>query len=153
MDVEKLQKINALANELKKHNFASNSNDAYEQAQEAFKMSEKEEKKAEVAPITPEKPVEQETKLDADFFEKKLQLVLEMNNKKYDKIIAEMQEGMQQMAQEIIKLRDRPVERVEKIEKQVQKELKTVPKESHPKRGEYTSSDVDIQKMFYFGNK
>jgi hypothetical protein len=37
--------------------------------------------------------------------------------------------------------------------KEKQVELKTEAKEVHPRQGNFTPSDVDIQKMFYFGTK
>ena len=36
MDVEKLQRINALASELRKHNFALSSDEAYQQAEQVY---------------------------------------------------------------------------------------------------------------------
>ena len=144
MDVEKLQKINALANELKKHNFAAGNDEAFKQAESVYDPKQQE-----------KKPM-QTTKIEDSLSEKRFEIMLQMNNKRYDNEISMLKSALRQLAEEFTqmkqKIHERPAQRQEPP-KPVQKELKTEPKQDHPKQGKFTSDDVDIQKMFYFGTK
>jgi len=144
MDVEKLQKINALANELKKHNFAKDNDDAYAQAETIYCGSAKPKLQEEAKPA--------EVKNDA-LMEQKFQMLLQMHLRKYEEEITNLKTAVASLNSELMTMKTKMTEvpRVETREKQ--QELKKEPVESHPKRGNYTSADVDVQKMFYFGNK
>ncbi|MBW3019253.1 hypothetical protein KY329_03650 [Candidatus Woesearchaeota archaeon] len=137
MDVEKLQKINALANELKKHNFAKDNNDAVSQAEGIYDPKKK-------AEPEPQVKVEQ---IDDGLIEQKFQMLLQMHLKKYEEELAGVKNALSQLHSQVAQLKT--VKSEPKQEKQ--EELKAAP--PHPKRGNYTSADVDVQKMFYFGNK
>lgn len=142
MDVEKLQKINALANELKKHNFAKDNNDAYSQAEGVYDSKKEKE---------PEQQVKIE-KVDDGLIEQKFQMLLQMHLKKYDEELTSVKSALNQLHAQLEQLKNaKPAE--QKQEKQRELQPAEAPKEAHPKRGNYTSADVDVQKMFYFGNK
>jgi len=163
MNVEKLQKINALANELKKHQFATSNEEAFQQAEgvyehgkrlpepESERLTEPAVKSADSSEHSASVP---HTQTDA-FTERKMQLLLEMNNKKYEQEFTILRNALNQLNGELISLKERmrTMQTPKEQPKQVQQELKTEPKASHPRQGSFTSSDVDIQKMFYFGTK
>ena len=146
MDVDKLQKINLLANELKKHNFAFSSDDAFKQAEQVYEEGAQQ-------IVVEEKPFVQQQSSGLET--KKVELILEMNNKKYDQEFAALRNAVNMLAQELEvlkgELRKYSDEHPRQKEKQV--ELKTEVKEAHPRQGNFQPSDVDIQKMFYFGAK
>ena len=52
MDIFKTQKINALASELKKHNFADSSEDAFQQAEQVLKESPVQQAAVEEKPVS-----------------------------------------------------------------------------------------------------
>lgn len=147
MNVDQLQKINALANEFKKHNFAQSNEDAYKQAESVYDPS----KRPKTESKTEEQP--QSMKLDSGLMEKKIEYLLEMNNKRFEKEINILKDALNELNQELQELKKMPRPEVKTEKKPVQQPLKTETKEPHPKRGDYTSTDVDIQKMFYFGTK
>lgn len=142
MDVEKLQKINALANELRKHNFAKDNNDAFSQAEQVYEQGRKKEPEQEIAV----------QKMDDTLMEQKFQMLLQMHLKKYEEEIANLKQSVIQLNSKMEQMKTAPV-KAEPAPKERQEPLKTQNAEPHPKRGNYTSADVDVQKMFYFGNK
>ncbi|MEM3154719.1 MAG: hypothetical protein QW165_04105 [Candidatus Woesearchaeota archaeon] len=145
MDVFKLQRMNSLAAELKKHNFAQSSEDAFQQAEQVF-----EEKEVLVAPDVPQVVVEKPNVLA----EKRFELLLEQNNRKYEQELGLLRSALNSLAQqvEILKADLQKAHEAPK-QKEQQVPLKTEPKEDHPRQGKFSSADVDIQKMFYFGAK
>lgn len=144
MNVDNLQKINALASELKKHQFVTSNEDAYKHAEDMYEHGKP-------LPESPEDTIPQSTNPDA-LTERKMQLLLDMNNKKYEEELSILRNGMERLYKELTELREQ-IKKQNTPPPKAQQELKTEPKTSHPKRGEYSSSDVDIQKMFYFGTK
>jgi len=148
MDVEKLQKINMLASELRKHNFAVSSDDAFKQAETIYETPNGEqvivqEKAALVQQMDP-------------LAHRKTELLLEMNNKKIEQEFNVMRNAINILAAEVENLKTELrkgtfVEAAKHKEKQA--ELKTEVKEPHPRQGNFQPADVDIQKMFYFGSK
>ncbi len=148
MDVLNIQRMNALASELRKHNFASSSDDAFQQAQRVYQESDVQQVVVEEKPVVVPKanPLE----------EKKVELLLEMNNRKYDNELGLLRSAVNSLAQEIegLKAELRKLSEVAPPRpKERQEPLKTEPKELHPRQGNFQPSDVDIQKMFYFGTK
>ncbi len=145
MDVFKLQRVNSLAAELRKHNFANSSDDAMQQAEQVYM-----EKEPQVVSDVPQVVVQK-----ADLLaERRFELILEQNNKKYEQELGLLRSAVNSLAQqleslklELFKLHESPKP------KEVQAPLKTEPKEDHPRQGKFCSADVDIQKMFYFGAK
>jgi membrane-bound lytic murein transglycosylase MltF len=147
MDVFKLQKINALASDLKKHNFAVSSEDAYQQAEQVFAEQE--------APVVAEVQHVVVQKVDS-LAERRFELILEQNNKKYVQEIHLLRSALGSLAQELESVKSeirRLHEQAPSKPKEKQEPLKTEVKEDHPRQGKFTSADVDIQKMFYFGAK
>ena len=145
MDVFKLQKINSLASDLKRHNFAASSEDAFQQAEQVFGQSSEEQ-------VVVEQPVEQKTD---NLSERRTELLLDMNNKKYEQEFALLRSALKNLAQEleVLKSELRKFSEQSPKPKEKQVELKTEVKEEHPRQGKFVPGDVDIQKMFYFGNK
>lgn len=147
MDVDKLQRINALASELRKHNFALSSDDAYRQAEQVYEEGSQ----AQVQTIHEPAPVKEDA-----LAERKIQLILDMNNKKFLQEFDLLRSALNTLANELeaVKSEMRKFsEQAPPKPKERQEPLKTEPKEDHPRQGKFTSSDVDIQKMFYFGTK
>ncbi len=146
MDVYKLQRMNALASELRKHNFATSSDDAFQQAEQVYNESASQQVAVVEQPI-----VERSAPLE----EKKVELLLEMNNRKYEQELGLLRSALNSLAQEIEMLKSelRKAVEVSPKPKERQEPLKTETKEAHPRQGNFTPNDVDIQKMFYFGAK
>ncbi len=145
MNIEEVQRMNAMASELRKHNFASSSDDAFQQAKQMFVPQEQ------VALPKP-KLIEENNVL----LEKKFELMMQMNNKRYEQEISLLRSAFTALANEFEVLRaqlSRVQEQAPPRPKEKQEPLKTETKEAHPRQGNFTSDDVSIQKMFYFGNK
>lgn len=145
MDVDKIQRINALTSELRKHNFATSSEDAFQQAEQLYEDSEQ-------VVVEEKQPVaEQTTHLE----ERKAELLIQMNNKKYEQEFSLLRSALNTLAQELetVKTELRKFSEQNPRPKEKQAELKTETKEAHPRQGNFTPQDVDIQKMFYFGKK
>jgi hypothetical protein len=163
MNVEKLQKINKLALELRKHNFALSSDDAVEQAEQALRVTKEipKVKHSDTIAIQQEDPA-----LD------KLKILLEMSARKNQQEIQLLKSAIKSLAKELEQIKEKPraapqtapfvespsVTMENKPEaavvlKEHQSQLKTEPREAHPRHGNYQPGDIDIKKMFYFGNK
>ena len=148
MDVDKLQKINQLANELRKHNFALSNDEAYHQAETVYE---------EGATVMVQQPVAQTLHIQTqELSSRKFELMLEMNNKKFEAQFETYRNAINTLAEELETLKTElrkgnSAETPKQKEKQV--ELKTEVKEDHPRQGKFQPADVDIQKMFYFGAK
>lgn len=167
-DVEKMKKLNELAKELQKHNFADDSQEAYKFAEKIYaeksndifgsEIQESNQAKPEVQPESVEVPKEDYS--GNELLERKYQLILEMNNKRFNEELSSLKQQVQYVNSEVEKLRlvvrrleeqgimQKPSERQETINVVEKKE---VPKEPHPRQGEFKSSDVPIEKFFYFG--
>jgi len=148
MDVFKLQKMNSLAAELKKHNFASSSEDAFQQAEQIYVDKE-------VSEISAEPQVVVQQKSDP-LAERRVELILEQNNRKYEQELGLLRSAVNTLANELENLKSelRKVhEQAPPKPKEQQAPLKTEPKQDHPRQGKFQPNDVDIQKMFYFGTK
>jgi hypothetical protein len=144
MDVFKLQKINSLASELRRYNFADSSDSAFRQAEQVFEPAQV---------VVEEKP---SVALKVDVLsERKFEMILEQNNKKYEQEINLLRSALGTLANEIECLKSEMKKMSEQAPKQKdhQEPLKTEVKEENPRHGKFTSSDVDIQKMFYCGAK
>jgi len=152
MNIADVQKMNALASELRKNHFAGSSVDAFQQAQDIVNVRNE--------PHSSVQPRENSSVDDrAALFEKRFQLILDMNNKKYEQEFALFRSALNQLAGELSAVRGElekaraQLNEAPKVQKEVQQPLKTEVKEAHPRQGNFTSSDVDIKKMFYFGTK
>ncbi len=139
--------MNSLAAELKKHNFAQSSEDAFQQAEQVYVEKE--------APVVSDAPQVVVQKPDV-LAEKRFELILEQNNRKYEQELGLLRSAVNQLAQQLEMVRaelHKVHEQAPPKPKEVQAPLKTEVKEDHPRQGKFTSNDVDIQKMFYFGAK
>ena len=169
MELGKLQKINALASELKKHNFASANDDAVKLAEQFYEEKIKknpvqEPQEEKISEIPEETTIIKEEIKEMD--ENKFELLLEIAEKK---LIQEMDiqrstinllnTKIENLKQEVDQLKQKalssPISFDTKTqEKEVQANLQTKEeKKDSPRSGKYSSKDVDINKMFYYGNK
>ncbi|RJQ20747.1 hypothetical protein C4580_03540 [Candidatus Woesearchaeota archaeon] len=153
MDALKLQKINQLASELRKHNFAASSEDAYKQAEGVYDESE-----GAVVTIREEEPAVRTVHMQQtdDLTSRKIELLIEMHNKKYEEEFSVLRNAINQLIGELNSVKAQVAARAldeTPRHKEKQAELKPEVKEDHPRQGKFQPSDVDIQKMFYFGSK
>ncbi len=153
MDLAKIQQINSLAQELRKHNFAASSEDAYQQAEQTIEHQHQHDTH-ETAHTSHFTPTQQSETLST----KKTELLIEMNNKKYEQEFSLLRSALNSLAQELGTLRGQVAKLSAQQPKEIQQPLPAAPKkeparEAHPRQGNVTPEDVDIQKMFYFGNK
>ncbi|PIN75861.1 hypothetical protein COV18_01630 [Candidatus Woesearchaeota archaeon CG10_big_fil_rev_8_21_14_0_10_37_12] len=146
MDVSNLLKVNSLAQELKKHRFAESSEDAFRQAQEAI------EPRKQAMPLSESMQVDRPT---AALEIRKVELLLEQNKQYVDQQLSLFRSTINQLIGELNSVRSQLGKFSEShpIPKDKQVPLKTEPKVEHPRQGNFKPEDVDIQKMFYFGNK
>ena len=150
MDVEKLQKINALARELLQHKMASSMDDAVKMAEEQLRG------KPIVSEIRqtmePPKPVQEPQKEASSDEVKRLMKKVD----EHASVIDSMSKKMNEMISEINNLQSE-LKRVKTIQVPEGKEQSKLrppeKKEAHAKVGIYNPDDVSIEKMFYFGQK
>lgn len=146
MDIEKVQRINALASELRKHHFAASSEDAYQQAEQALELPQ-------------QKGQEEEQHHSVAYpealAEKRIELLLEMNNRKYAQELDLLRSAVNKLSNDVQTVMNevRKISELTPPKKEAQQPLKTEEKVAHPRQGSFSSDDVDIQKMFYFGDK
>ena len=164
MNVERLKKINSLAQELLKHNFALDPSDAFKQAENIYTQQEHQTSTVQPTPppSTPEQPVPS-TPPDTELLEKKYQLLISMSTKQFETEIAALKTQVQTLAEDIRKIRVEmasartlPEQKTDVKEEKAPEQAAPKPEEKkpeHPRQGQYTSQDVAIDKMFYFGNK
>ena len=103
-----------------------------------------------------EAPVVVEPQQSDSLATKKVELILEMNNKKYEQELSALRNAVTMLANELEILKSELRKSAEQMPVKVkdkQVELKTEPKADHPRQGKFQPSDVDIQKMFYFGTR
>ena len=167
MDVDRIQKINALALELLKQGMASDRQDAVNQAERIYKGD---------VNASFREPVQQEARQSAsssvtnastsDLPPEKVREILDQNTKFLVKTIKEFQEQMKSMEQEIITLKtkmtySRPAESAPQatasssstISKQQALQGGPAADSSNPRSGQFKQADVSIEKIFYMGNK
>ncbi|OYT31190.1 hypothetical protein DRJ22_02460 [Candidatus Woesearchaeota archaeon] len=86
-------------------------------------------------------------------FEQKIKLLLEMQEKKTEQNLSLIRAALKKLAEELDMVKEQLSKVKEQQPKERQEELKTTTKKENPRQGNYSSADVDIQKMFYYGNK
>src|SRR3989338_8308393 len=133
MDVDKLQRINALASELRKHNFALSSDEAFEQAEQVYEGGNG------TQVIVEQKPMQLQ---NADALSmRRFEMMLEQNNKKYEQEFATYRNAINMLAAQLELLKAElvksNVERNAERPKEKQAELKTEVKEAHPRQGNF----------------
>lgn len=151
MDVEKLKKMNELSKELKKHGMADSTREAFTQAGKMVR----DEAVGDVISQSDKKTEEPSS------FDKQYQIMLERQNRQIaseintlKQTVAELQKAVEQLKKEP-KPEPKPDPRPEPEPPgppTVQAKLKKESKDN-PKQGKYTSADVAVEKVFYFGKK
>ena len=156
--IEDIQKVNALAQELLKAGMATDRADAVVRAEQM--LSKNVVNRQQTVSSTNTIEVSKDTEYYKKLVEKaKEEMTAELNlfRNKMNEIISEINEIKKQMntvatsrsASDAGLNSDCSVKETFKQDKQT--ELKKP--EPHPKRGEWTSNDVAVEKMFYFGHK
>ena len=111
---------------------------------------------------------QQSVGLDDYFIQKKVELMMDMNNKKISEELKNLHSMIAQLTTQVSEIkrglnenrfsavREQPVEH-KTVKSEEQKELIEKPKKNDeapkPRYGDYKSDDVSINKFFYFGNK
>lgn len=164
MDVEKLKKINQLSVEFKKHGMATSHDEAFAKASAVVRDDELKDVLAQTSttesasPDSPARP----NQASSQGFDNQYQVLLERQNRQLVQEIIALKETVAMLKLDVEQLKSnaaRPVivQQVQpKQEKQavLQEKKKTDDCEKpHPRQGSYTSDDVAIDKMFYYGKK
>lgn len=144
MDIEEIKRINRMTAELKKHGMAESSVDAYHQARASFE--EPQERSQQI--IIEQQPTDNIT-------ERKFELLIELNNKKFQEALTILSNDIALLAQQLANLKQEVQQNKASIHlEQKQEKQQSLPKqEAHPRQGMYSPADVSIEKMFYFGKK
>ncbi|MFH0701795.1 MAG: hypothetical protein V2A62_05155 [Candidatus Woesearchaeota archaeon] len=170
MDVERIQKINAMALELMKQGLATDREDAVVQAEKIFKTKGATEYSS--MRDTMQK-VEQQATIDTpkgetgDLSQNQLKEILEQNTKYVVRKLKEIEDKMLALEKDIASINNkmtynRPVQssqeppRLGEIPANNQIQRGPDPKISssnHPRSGNYTENEVSIEKFFYMGRK
>lgn len=165
MDVERIQKINAMALELMKQGLATDREDAVVQAEKIFKTKGA----TDYASIrdTMQK-VEQQATIDTpkgdsgDLSQEQLKEILEQNTKFVVRKLKEIEEKIVALEKDIASINTKmtyqrsvqPTEATASQQSQIQRGPNpTVSAANHPRSGSYTENEVSIEKFFYMGRK
>jgi hypothetical protein len=176
MDVDKLQKINKLAMELKNHGMADDMTQAVSQAEQMIRndgeltsvTSMSDSGVIKIERDSPETSTTSAVNIPGKAPEHELHVrSLQNQMKRQEETIVEMQQKMNEMIEMMNQLEqkqksmkvfasDSPVTTDNpehpKVERQSQFKEPVPPKPS-PRCGSYNSEDVEIEKFFYYGNK
>jgi len=156
-DIENLKKMNKLIPELKKHGFAATSDEAAEQSAQLYQSKYIEETKEEISRQA-EQPESAKNAVSFDHLDR-LKSVVNGRLNNMDAQLSTVTAKMNEMIKMINKLetlqgstavKDSPEQR-QTVIKTDEKTEKKEPRS--PRSGNYKSSDVEIDKIFYFGNK
>lgn len=165
MDVERIQKINALALDLLKQGLASSRDEAVVKAEEVFRDRDAEPYSEMRSRMNENRT---NTKDSEDLHPEKVKDILEKNTTFIVKKFKEFQEKMESMEKEIGYLRNKML-----FAGPTSKEVSSPPRGSgegssapaakptqnpapgatHPRSGNYNDTDVSIEKFFYMGHK
>ena len=153
MDIDQTLKANKLASELRKHGFASSSEDAYNQAKGMITGTQR---------TTDQQPTATPTAPSSYLAEKQTELLIQMHTKKLQDQFQQLLHYTQQLADEVVTLRGEvnsfKDNHTQKVVQVVQETQKILPKEAvdsvnHPRSGNFKPNDVAIDKYFNFGRK
>ncbi len=172
MDVERIQKINAMALELMKQGLAADREDAVVQAERIFKSQGADEysslrdtmDKVEAEAVMDSKPDAEKPALQQD----EVRQIMEENTKFMVRKLKEIEEKLQALERDVASINSRMTYQRQSVPSQPQHQL--APNElspnpqiqrgagqqvgsSHPKSGNYNDADVSIEKFFYMGRK
>jgi hypothetical protein len=164
MDVEKLKKINQLSVEFKKHGMATSHDDAFAKASAVVRDDELKDVLAQTNTATgtgtSTETSERPSQAASPGFDTQYQVLLERQNRQLVQEIIALKETVALLKADVEQLKSnaaRPMimqQAQPKQEKQaVLHEKKESSEKPHPKQGNYTSEDVAIEKMFYYGKK
>ena len=144
MDVEKLKKINKLSVEFKKHGLSNN---------EAIKQASQTVRDQDFRDVMEKTSNENEEKA-SPAFDKQYQIMLERQNRQLAQEIVALKETVAAIQSELRELKQGSVKvAASSSEPKVEKQATLPKKENHPKQGQYSSEDVAVDKIFYYGNK
>lgn len=163
MDVERIQKINALALDLMKKGLAQDREDAVFQAEQVFRNRDSEnyaEMRGRMEEIR-QADQKQDKKIE-ELTQGKIQEIMEQNTQFIVKKMREFQEKIDSLEKEMSQLRNQvtyqklPTVKEIKKEEEIPKlgEIKSTGNEKqqpHPRSGNYKDADVSIEKFFYMG--
>lgn len=166
MDVERIQKINALALDLLKQGLASSRDEAVVKAEEVFRDRDAE-PYSEMRSRMNETKTDYSSKDSGDLHPEKVKDILEKNTTFIVKKFKEFQEKMESMEKEIGYLRNKmlfagptskevasqPIRGAGDGSSAAKPGQAAAPSASHPRSGNYTDTDVSIEKFFYMGHK
>lgn len=175
MDVDRIQRINALALNLMKQGLAQDREDAVTQAERMVRgevvkdyASMKDTMQAVKAEAQPAVSSSENTAQEEDLHPEKIKDILQQNTQFLVKKIKEFQEKMEALEKEVTGLRTRFTYERLPTAKDVTRESGRGTEESagssnanaassgsasHPRSGNYKEGDVSIEKFFYMGNK
>lgn len=172
MDIERIQRINALALSLMKKGLAQDREDAVTQAERMVRgevvkdyASMKDTMQAVKAEAQPAVSSSENTAQEEDLHPEKIKDILQQNTQFLVKKIKEFQEKMETLEKEVTGLRTRFTYERLPTAKDVTRgaEESAGPSNapnaapsgsaSHPRSGNYKEGDVSIEKFFYMGNK
>jgi len=156
-DIEKLKKMNQMIPELKKHGFATDNSDAAKQSAEIYQNRYVEETKAQIASDSDTTgsttgPVSQ----GGVTFDHLNRIKTFVNGRLNDMeaSISTVTAKMNEMIKMINKLEKMQGSTAVKDDPETrQTVIKKEEKPTNPRSGNYNSNDVQIDKIFYFGNK
>ena len=155
MDVDEVKKVNELSKELQKHGIVDDSQDGLSEAQKIVQVQEP----PEPGPMRPplQEPEEPAQEMDA-LTQKKIELIMQMSTKKLRQEVNTLKEQITALAQELSQVKTEVGSlRLKEVREEAQEPVKESPKvtekseKEHPRHGKYSSDDVDLKKVFYFG--
>lgn len=152
MSVEDIQKVNKLSQELLDQGIADSREDAVKQAQQILNKE-----------IVDKQEISEDgnivVKDDLEYYKNIItrtkEYTLQQLNK-FKKEIETLTTEVHRLKAELSALKPgegKSVQEPVEQKKDVQNPLKTEKKEPHPKQGRFTSADVAVEKMFYYGKK
>lgn len=160
MDVEKLKKINQLSVEFKKHGMAVSHDEAFAKASAVVRDDELKDVLAQTSTTTSADAPARPNQTASQGFDNQYQVLLERQNRQLVQEILALKETVAMLKSDVEQLKSNAaraaiVQQAQpKQEKQaVLHEKKESTEKSHPKQGNFTSEDVAIEKMFYYGKK
>ncbi len=164
MNIERLQKINMLASELRKHNISTGTEEAYQEAEQVYEGNQTQIFRPPTAEHSdsPVRGIRQEP--PPGLQQRQTEIIIQMHLRKYDEKFEQMRATITNLEMEIGSLRANisKLQSMQPREVQMPLQQPTAPQkpqvkeekqEKHPRQGDFSPADVDIQKMFYFGSK
>lgn len=165
MDVERIQKINAMAMNLLNQGLATDRDDAVAQAERMFRQQDSQEyseMRETLAEVKAKPQPEQQSELSQD----QIQQILKKNTEYLVKTIKGFQEKVTLLERELNGLKAKlDVHKIPSVKElvvnaqqqqkppQPQQEQKPAQQEAHHRTGQYKEADVSVEKFFYMGSR